>query len=156
MIARFKPAVPKCWLVTASGVMWSAVGLMMCATAIGWLAREELVRGVVFELAGLLLATLAARWGFGRIAGKNIRRLRRLPAYGCFFAFQAWQSYVIIIIMISLGIALRHSPIPKSYLAVLYTIIGGALFLGSIHYFRHLLRLIRTASRGRFNVHPMG
>ncbi|MBC2743264.1 MAG: hypothetical protein HGJ93_09500 [Desulfosarcina sp.] len=146
-LSRLKPAVPKCWLFAASGVMWSTVGFVMCATGVGWLAREGIMRCAGFELAGLVLAVLAVRWGFGSIAKKNIRRLRRLPDRGCFFAFQAWKSYLIILIMIALGIALRHLPIPKTFLAVVYTAIGGALFIGSFHYYRHLARLMRIAAR---------
>jgi hypothetical protein len=148
-LSHLKPTVPKCWLFAASGVMWSTVGIMMCATAIGWLADSGMGRRMAFVSAGLLLAVLSVRWGFGRIAQKNIRRLRRLPDRGCFFAFQAWKSYLIIMLMIALGVALRHSSIPKHFLAVAYTAIGGALTVGSAYYFRHLSRLIRTASRRR-------
>ena len=154
-LSHLKPTVPKCWLFAASGVMWSAVGIMMCATAIGWLADGGMGRGMGFGLAGLILAILSVRWGFGSIAQKNIRRLRRLPDRGCFFAFQAWKSYLIIMVMIALGITLRHSSIPKHFLAVAYTAIGGALILGSFYYYRHLARLIRTASRRRVQRHTL-
>ena len=154
-LSQLKPTVPKCWLFAASGVMWSAVGIMMCAAGIGWLADSGMVRGVGFELAGLLLAMLSVRLGFGSIAQKNIRRLRRLPSRGCFFAFQAWKSYLIIMVMIALGITLRHSSIPKHFLAVAYTAIGGALIVGSFYYYRHLSRLIRTASRRRVQRHTL-
>lgn len=154
-LSRLKPAVPKCWLFAASGVMWSAVGLMMCVTGVGWLTGEGFVRGAGFELAGLVLAVLAVHWRFGGMAKKNIRRLRRLPEQGCFFAFQAWKSYLIILIMIALGIVLRHMSIPKTYLAVVYTVIGGALFLGSFHYYRHLVRLMRTTVRRRSERHTL-
>ena len=70
-LARLKPAVPKCWLFAASGVMWSAVGLMMCATGVGWLADQGIVRGTGFELAGLVLAVLAFHWEFGRALPKK-------------------------------------------------------------------------------------
>ena len=64
--------------------------------------------------------------------------------------------------MITLGIALRNLPIPKPYLAVLYTTIGGALFLGksSILWlplaYRREERIVPTASRdGRIeNIPP--
>ena len=147
--SHFKPAVPKCWLFFVSGMMWSAVGIMLCTLGIHWLTRTGIMRAGELELAGLLLAVLIAWQGFGRIAKKNIRRLRRLPARGCFFAFQAWKSYVIIVVMIALGITLRHSPIPKIYLAIVYTGIGGALFLCSFHYYRYLKRLWRVGSRRR-------
>jgi hypothetical protein len=135
--------------------MWSAVGIMMCATAIGWLADSGMGWGMAYGLAGLVLAVLPVRWGFGSIAQKNIRRLRRLPDRGCFFAFQAWKSYLIIMVMIALGVTLRHSSIPKHFLAVAYTAIGGALIVGSFYYYRHLLRLIRTASRRRVQRHTL-
>jgi hypothetical protein len=153
-LSNLKPAVPKCWLFAVSGVMWSIVGLMMCATGAGWLVHAGLVRGAGFGLAGLVLAVLAVRWGFGGIARKNIRRLRRLPDRGCFFAFQAWKSYLLIMIMIVLGITLRHSPIPRNFIAVVYTTIGGALFLSSFHYYRHLVRLMRTVARRRTKRRP--
>jgi hypothetical protein len=153
ILSHFKPTVPKCWLFAASGVMWSAVGVMMCISGIGWLAAGGMVRGLGFESAGLILAVLSAHWGFGSIAQKNIRRLRRLPDRGCFFAFQAWKSYLIIMVMIALGITLRHSSIPKHFLAVAYTAIGGALILSSLYYYRHLSRLIRTATRRRVQRH---
>ncbi len=151
-LARLKPGVPKCWLFAASGVMWSTVGLLMCITGGGWLADEGIVRGVGLELAGLTLAVLATRWGFGGIARKNIRRLRQLPDRGCLFAFQAWKSYLVIAAMIGLGITLRHSTIPRPWLAVVYTGIGGALFLSSWYYYRHLVRMMRVAGlrRNRF------
>lgn len=151
--SRLKPTVPKCWLFAASGVMWSAVGLMMCVTGLGWLAGEGFLRGAAFELAGLVLAFLAVRRGFGGIAQKNIQRLRLLPDQGCFFAFQAWKSYLVIVIMIALGNVLGHMPIPKIYLAVVYTAIGGALFIASFHYYRHLARLMRTTTRRRSESH---
>jgi hypothetical protein len=144
---HLKPAVPKCWLFFTSGVMWSAVGIMLCTMGVRWLTRAGIMRAGVLELTGLLLAVLIARLGFGPIAQKNIRRLRHLPARGCFFAFQAWKSYVIIVVMIALGVTLRHSSIPKTYLAAVYTGIGGALFLASFHYYRVLRRLWRIASR---------
>ena len=154
-LSHLKPTVPKCWLFAASGVMWSVVGVMMCATAIGWLSDSGIGRGMSFALVGLILAMLSVRWGFDGIAQKNIRRLRRLPDRGCFFAFQAWKSYLIIVVMIVLGVALRHSSVPKQFLAVAYTAIGGALIVGSFYYYRHLLRLIRTASRRRMQRHTL-
>jgi hypothetical protein len=146
-LSLLKPAVPKCWLFALSGILWSMVGLMMCATALGWLTPEGIVRGSGFALVGLVLAGLAARLGFDAIARRNVLRLRRLPDRGCFFAFQAWRGYLVIMVMLVLGIAMRHSPVPKSFLAVVYTAIGGALLLSSLPYYRHLRRLMRSAAR---------
>lgn len=150
-LEHFKPAVPKCWLFAVSGMMWSAVGLMLGITAIGWLIPEGWLKGVGWSAAGLIPTLLVLRQRFARLARTNIHRLRKLPERGCFFAFQAWKSYLLIAFMIALGSTLRHLPIQRHYLAVVYTAIGGALFLGSFPYYAHLMRLVRIARRRRHN-----
>lgn len=146
-LARLKPAVPKCWLFAASGLMWSAVGMMMCASGFGWLAHQRGLSALGLGTAGLGVAIVSTwRW-FGGMARKNIRRLRRLPERGCLFAFQAWKSYLIIVFMMVLGAALRRLSVPETILSVLYTGIGGALLLSSFHYYRHIARLLGTVNR---------
>ena len=150
MIApRLKPEVPKCWLFAVCGALWSAVGLLMCLTGIGWLAAESIIRVTALVLGGIACALIAFHWIFGGIARRNIQRLRQLPAKGCFFAFQAWKSYLIIAFMVAMGVTLRGSPIPKTMLSVVYIGIGGALLLASFFYYRHLARLFRTTRRRR-------
>jgi len=62
------------------------------------------------------------------------------------FSFMTWKSYIIVVIMVSMGIALRHSFIPRRYLSVLYNGIGLALFLSGIRYLRFFLKLLFTRS----------
>jgi hypothetical protein len=76
---------------------------------------------------------------FARMAEKNIQRIEDLPSRPCLFAFQSWTSYPLVAFMISLGLALRASPLPKPLLAGLYLAIGGGLFLASLRYFSFLL-----------------
>ena len=148
MIAsHLKPEVPKCWLFAVCGVLWSGVGLLMCIAGGNWLAGEPLKHAAGIELAGALIALAAFQYIFGGIARKNILRLRKLPAKGCFFAFQAWKSYLIIVFMILLGILLRRSPLPRTMLSLVYTGIGGGLLLASFFYYQHLVRLFRIARR---------
>ena len=61
----------------------------------------------------------------------------------CVFSFITWKSYIIVAVMIAMGTLLRHSPIPKPYLAVVYTGIGLALVLSSVRYIRVLLSQMR-------------
>lgn len=147
IFGELKPAVPKCWLFAASGVLWSAVGLGLVVTAIDWLVPEGWARGAGYGGAGVMASVLWLRRPFGGLAQKNIHRLRKLPTRGCVFAFQAWKSYLLILIMIALGSLLRQLPIQRPLLAVVYTAIGASLVLGSIHYYRHLMRLSRLARR---------
>jgi hypothetical protein len=139
---RIKPAVSKCWLIALAGLMWSAVGVMLCIMAYDWLKGVDWRTAFPFGLFGIILSLAAYRFGFSGIARNNIDRICLLPERGCIFAFQAWKSYLIIAFMMALGIILRHSPIPKHYLATIYTTIGGALMLSSLHYYRRLWRLL--------------
>ena len=137
-LAKIKPAVTKHWLMALAGILWSAVGLMLCRLAYSWLIRMPWQHALAIGAIGLAGALLAYRLGFSKIARRNIDRLYQLADKSCIFAFQAWQSYLIIIVMILLGFSLRHSPLPKPILAVIYITIGGALFLASFQYYHFI------------------
>lgn len=137
-IAQMKPAVSKYWLIFLAGLIWSMVGIMLCRLACMWLSKTHWYLAVPLGSLGIILSLAAYGLGFSKIALKNIDRLCLLSDKSCIFAFQAWRSYLIIIFMIALGVVLRHSPLPKHFLAVIYTTIGGALFLASFHYYRRV------------------
>jgi len=139
--AKLKPAVSRFWLVSLAGLLWSAVGLMLCRFAYLWLTAVPWGGALFLGISGIVLALIVHRFGFSRIAAKNIDRIRQFSEKGCIFAFQAWKSYLIIVIMVALGLLLRHSPLPKQYLAVVYLAVGGALFLASFHYYALLWRV---------------
>ena len=145
-LRSLKPAVSKPWLIALAGLMWSVVGLMLCRLAYHWLAVIRWKGAVPLELLGIVLALTAHQLCFSRIARKNIARLSLLTEKTCIFAFQRWKSYLLIGWMITIGIALRNLPVPGPYLAVLYTTIGGALFLASLQYYGCLWRIV--AQRG--------
>ncbi len=141
-LKSLKPAVSRTWLIAIAGVMWSLVGLMLCRLAYHWLVLIQWKRVALLELLGIALALMAHQFCFSRIAQKNITRLFLLTEKTCVFAFQKWKSYFLIALMVTLGIVLRNLEIPKPDLAVLYTAIGGALFLGSLQYYRCLWRIV--------------
>jgi hypothetical protein len=139
-LTRFKPAVSKYCLMAMAGLLWTTVGLGLCRLGFKWVSVLPGTRAIFFGMAGVFLALIAYRFSFSGIAAKNIERLSRLPTKGCLFAFQAWKSYLIIGLMIGLGLVLRHSRIPKTYLAIVYFAVGGALILASFHYYACLWR----------------
>ncbi len=141
-LKRLKPGVSKYWLLTLAGLTWGAVGTLLCRRGYHWLAGIRENWAIPLELTSLLLAITVHRFGFSRIAARNIKRLCLLTERTCIFAFQTWKGYLMIGSMISLGFVLRHSPIPKPYLAIAYATIGGALFLSSFSYFKFLWQRI--------------
>jgi hypothetical protein len=140
-LKSLKPAVSKSWLVAIAGLMWTGVGVMLCGLAYHWFVNVNTGVAVILGALGTGMALAAYHFGFSKIARRNIKRLSQLTEKTCVFAFQTWKGYLIICFMIMLGAILRSSPIPKPYLAILYTTIGGAIFLSSLHYHSLLWRL---------------
>lgn len=135
IFAKLNPALPKKWLLVLAGVMWSGVGFMLLSYAVNWLTHPLSVITVLLGLSGIIISILANRFQFSKLARKNIVRILALKDKACLFAFQAWKGYLIIAVMVTGGILLRSSAIPKPYLAVVYTAIGGALLQASFNYY---------------------
>jgi hypothetical protein len=57
-----------------------------------------------------------------------------------------WKNYILVAVMITAGVFLRHSAIPPQYLAVIYIAIGLALLLSSIRYMRILATELRKGN----------
>jgi hypothetical protein len=78
-----------------------------------------------------------------KLAKKNLERLLPLTEKKCIFSFMTWKSYLIVPVMVSMGIFLRHSSMPREYLSLIYSGIGLGLFLSGIRYFIYIFILLR-------------
>jgi len=130
-----KPAVPKYILLILSGLLWAFAGFMLLNFAYSWLTDKNTSLPFIFATSGLVLGLLIHFFGFSRVVSKNLKRIAQMPEKPCIFGFMSWKSYFLIIFMMSLGITLRLSPIPKPYLSIIYTGIGSALIFSGSRYF---------------------
>jgi hypothetical protein len=135
---RWKLIVDTRWLFLVAGLLWSGVGVMLDRRAIRWLTPVAIPQVWVYVLSGLLLALMIYKFGFLRLAKKNIWRINQMQKKVSLFAFQKRSSYFIVVVMILMGKSVRRLPIPRPYLAVLYFGIGGGLLLASLHYYWEL------------------
>jgi hypothetical protein len=136
---NFKPAVNKNFLLFLSGLMWVGVGIMLCIFATHWLRNFSGGHKFIYAGSGFIGALIIHHFGFLKLVDKNLGRIKLMEGKPCAFSFMSWKSYLIVLVMVSMGISLRHSTLPKQYLSILYIGIGGALILSSIRYFRVLL-----------------
>jgi hypothetical protein len=142
-IRRFTPSADKRVLVLFAGAMWCGVGILLVHFALSWIAVVTSgTEKTVLYVAGFLAAMPIHHFGFLKVADKNLRRLLPLSEKRCVFSFMTWKSYILVAFMMTLGITLRHSSLPKPYLSVLYNGIGLALFLSGIRYFRFFFKLV--------------
>lgn len=134
------PAVNRSVLVLMAGVVWSIVGLVLIGVAGNWMISSS--GNIVGPLLiGTAAGILVYYYGFSRLARTNLIRIAELSptkSKVCLFAFQAWRSYLIIIVMMLLGFTLRHLPIPRLWLAPVYLAIGLGLALSSVLYYARL------------------
>jgi hypothetical protein len=128
--------VNKNTLILISGLIWSSIGILLIKIALKWfilLDKNEIILAII---GGIILGTVISYFGFSSIAKKNIERINMYIDKVCIFAFQKWQSYLLIIFMISLGLYMRKTSfIPKTILAPMYIGIGFALFTASFKYY---------------------
>lgn len=139
---KLDPAVDKMFLIALSGIVWITVGIILCRLSMGWLLQAAGQNRALLGLLGASIAFLIYQFGFLRLVNHNIERIMPMKDRVCIFAFQPWKSYLIIAIMVGIGMILRHSAMPKPYLAVIYIGFGGAMVLSSIRYFRVFFKLL--------------
>lgn len=142
-LKQLRPSVEKPALLFLAALMWIGVGIFLQRLAYMWLHQAP-GHSIVFTGIGILAALIVHHFGFLKVVDKNLARILPMEGKRCVFSFISWKSYLMVVIMITMGIILRHSPIPKPYLAVVYITIGLALVLSSIRYLRVLIHQIRT------------
>ena len=124
------------WLYAIAGVIWTGVGVLLVGYAVVWLTPVRMPLEIELAAAGLVVAGVFVRFVFQGIVGKNIVRIEQGPPRASAWAFQGWKSYLVTVFMVGLGIALRHSALPKPGLAVIYEGIGVSLLFTSLLYHR--------------------
>lgn len=139
MALRFaEPAVSRKSLLKGAGIFWLSGGVMLLFRAFETMQTIEITQ-IWLVVVGAGIGWFKYRFAFSKVAAKNIRRIRELKPFKekiCLFAFQSLQAYLLVIAMISLGIALRMVGLPAQLLVVMYVAIGMALILSSSFYFR--------------------
>lgn len=127
--------VSRRWLFLIAGIAWTLVGLLLCGRAVDWLAALPFESALLLTLAALAIAGTGYYFGFTKVVRKNIRRIYGLADRVPIYAFTAPRGYILIAIMISTGITLRNSSLPKVYLTIPYLAMGGVLLIGAVNFF---------------------
>lgn len=133
-----EPAARRADIIKTAGVIWALVGLLLIIRGILNFKILDIYSFLITIIA-FLMGYLKARFIFYKIISKNIIRIKQLAPEKekiCIFAFQAIQSYFIVVLMILLGLLLRSSPLNTNILSFIYILIGFALFMSSIKYFK--------------------
>jgi len=137
--SRLNPAVPRRYLFMIAAVLWTLAGGLLCVRGVIWLDVFSFPVELGLEAVSMLIAIGGYVVLFSKVVQANVGRISRLPERSCVFAFSAWRGYLMIALMMSIGIALRGSTMPKYVLSIPYTAMGGALLIGSARFYREFL-----------------
>jgi hypothetical protein len=129
-----------------SGFFWCGVGLILLRWTWVWSSAAGWRTAWPFNLLGLIIAVGTTLF-FGHMAERNHQRIKTLTDKPCLFAFQSWWSYPLVVFMMGLGLLLKASPLPRTWLAGLYLAIGGGLFAAGLRYFPWFLIECRNPNR---------
>jgi hypothetical protein len=132
------------FLILAAGLMWIGIGILLLTFSYSWLNSYHEKDAFIFALTGVVFALIIHHFGFLKIADLNLKRISVMKGKKSIFYFMTLKSYLIAVVMVTMGFILRHSSIPKPYLAVLYTGIGLSLILSSIRYLRRFMNALRN------------
>ena len=134
--SRLKPAVPKRVLLFVAALLWTVAGSMLLFKGFGMLDRE--VSLLWIKLGVTFLAGLLFYWKV--FAGLSLKHTLRILAMKvdnpCLFAFFNVHSYLMMVLMISMGVTLRKTGwIAPSNLAYLYLTMSVPLMLSSVRFY---------------------
>jgi hypothetical protein len=138
-MSKITPSVNKATLIFLAGLLWLVVGIVLMSLAYSWLHLLPLHRSLLCFGIGISAALVVHHFGFLKIVDRNLERILPMEGKKCLFSFMPWRSYLMVAFMAALGGMLRHSSLPKPYLAIIYIVIGLALALSSLRYFRFFI-----------------
>jgi hypothetical protein len=136
-LTKIPPIVEKKWLYLLAGSIWCLVGLFLIRLALGWFVVLSSQMEILYILLGITIGIPYVLM-FLIVAKRNIDRLQTMPEEKLsLFNFQPWYSYLIVIIMMSLGITLRlYSPFLKTDLGILNMGIGVSISVASLKFLK--------------------
>lgn len=134
ILHRLNPAVPRRVFAPLAAMIWGAVGVMLVTRAVIWFRGDFGLWALISLAVGLIMAGGMIPGMFVKIVRKNLARLALRPDRSCVFSVFAWRSWILASIMSFGGVALRHSDIPRLYLAGPYFGMGLCLLSGALLY----------------------
>jgi hypothetical protein len=133
---KYKPAIPRRYLLFIAGVVWTFAGGMLLYKGISAfrLYREFIWLKILISMIGGGLFYILL---FSKISLKHAWRIINLKNENpCMFAFFNIRSYIMMAVMISGGIILRKSGIISlEYLSVFYITMGIPLLLSAVRFY---------------------
>lgn len=149
-LLKFKPAVPKRYLMLIAGIVWSFAGGMLFGKGINMLLAFP--HEIWWKLLISVPLGIAFYWFmFSKIFKKHSERILAIEhAKPCVFSFFNWKSYIMMGSMITLGVLLRTTGIvPIRYLSLLYIAMGIPLSISAVMFYIYGIKYFNLSKENR-------
>ncbi len=145
ILERLDPKVSRRTRLFLAALLWTGIGTGLLVAGLHWLL------GARAAWLGALPIALLAGWIKGRLVlaprvSANALRIVEAGDGRCVGGVFSWGSWGIAVVMMAGGIALRHSPLPRPWLGLLYCTIGAALLAASLESWARWREFVRDAS----------
>lgn len=140
--SKFIPLVPRNFLMLIAGIVWSIAGLILIFKSYNFM-NFEVEYIFIYLSISILAGVLFYYFLFSKISKRHIDRLRSFQneRYSIFSFFNL-RSYILMFGMISMGVIIRKSQLVQNQtLAYVYLTMGIPLFISSIRFYLHGIRL---------------
>jgi hypothetical protein len=127
---KLKPGVPRRIHLLLAAALWSLIGSMLMFRGVSWLTA---VGRLWIIVPALLAGTIKSLFILDNTARKGIHRILEMADGTCLGAVYSLKTWLLVLVMMGTGMALRHSDLPREILGGLYVTIGWALFFSSRH-----------------------
>lgn len=132
LLDRLTPrASPRARLGVAS-LVWSGSGLGLLAAGLTWIARAPGTSWMAALPLALAVGYFKGRFVLAPRAAANASRIAGRGEDRCVGGAFGWGSWGLAGAMMAIGFALRHSPLPRPWLGLLYAAIGASLITASL------------------------
>ena len=124
------PRVNKSVHLFLAPCVWTGVGAMLMYRGYNWIGSGK-ARWLI--LAAIILGTVKSRFVLDKAIQKNTQRILSFTRNKCFGAVYSWKTWLLVLLMMGSGIALRTFTHPGMVVGTLYVAIGWALLFSSRH-----------------------
>ena len=144
---KFKPGIPKRHLLLVAAGIWLFAGLFLLFRGIGSLEEADVRwwKSLLAVVGGIVFFLLV----FVRISSKHITRITALEILKpCVFSFFDLKSYFIMLVMITLGVAVRKLHlISGEVISYFFITMAIPLLSSSVRFFAAWRNYFRMISR---------
>ena len=123
-----KPGVSRTVHLFAAPFLWTTIGCLLLVRGWGLLEPDK---GRWLFLAAGVLGTLKSLFILDRVARRSLQRIIQFKDNTCLGAVYSWKTWIVVLVMMTTGIAIRMFTQPGPLIGTIYCAVGWSLCLSS-------------------------